>query len=400
MDPIRRLVDKARTARAQHVERHRPSGFGIALSDSLDGLDPAAWERLTGGASVFLQRPYLTALAEHGPRNLRTRHALVYRGREPLAAVAAQVVEVDGARAVDPGSKRARVLRHVEARLLVCGNLLSWGRDGVALAPGADPAELWPAIAEALYRLRRADRLFGDSDLILVKDLDPAAAAEAQALERFSYRALATEPNMVLELSPKWRRFEDYLAALASKYARSVRGTAEELEQAGCTSELLTDVAGAAEALHALYLQVHLAQPLRLFTLEPGFLPALARAHGDALRVSVIRRGAEFLGFVTTLKSGDTALGWFLGFDKQAALSLPLYLRLLHLSVGDALALGCRRLSLGRTALEPKARLGARPQPLSLYVRHRLPAFNVLLRALLGAVHPEQAPERDPFKKG
>jgi len=66
--------------------------------------------------------------------------------------------------------------------------------------------------------------------------------------------------------------------------------------------------------------------------------------------------------------------------------------------VDDAIKLGCRRLSLGRTALEPKARLGARPVPLRVWISHRIPALNVLVRGLLHAAHHDEAPERNPFK--
>ncbi|HSX59788.1 MAG TPA: hypothetical protein VLF18_06285 [Tahibacter sp.] len=48
-------------------------------------------------------------------------------------------------------------------RLLVCGSLVSSGLHGLAFAPGEDPALLWHGVAEALYRIRRADRLHGRS---------------------------------------------------------------------------------------------------------------------------------------------------------------------------------------------------------------------------------------------
>ena len=67
----------------------------------------------------------------------------------------------------------SRALGRVQQRLLVCGNLLTWGQHGVAFAPGQNPAEIWPAVAEALYRIRRADKLLGDMDLQLVKDVTP-----------------------------------------------------------------------------------------------------------------------------------------------------------------------------------------------------------------------------------
>jgi hypothetical protein len=84
--------------------------------------------------------------------------------------------------------------------------------------------------------------------------------------------------------------------------------------------------------------------------------------------------------------------------DKAVAAEVPLYLRLLHAVVEDAIALGCRRISLGRTALDPKARLGARPKPLRVWVRHRHPWLNVLMRGLLGSIPHDEAPERNPFK--
>ena len=66
--------------------------------------------------------------------------------------------------------------------------------------------------------------------------------------------------------------------------------------------------------------------------------------------------------------------------------------------VRPALALGCREISLGRTALEPKARLGARPEPFEVWVKHRAPGLSALLGGLLSAIPHAEAPERNPFK--
>jgi hypothetical protein len=80
-----------------------------------------------------------------------------------------------------------------------------------------DRRDLWAAVADALYRIRRADRLFGDTDLVIVKDVTDPHAADAEELKRFSYRPLETEPNMLLDLAPAWRGYDDYLAGLTAK---------------------------------------------------------------------------------------------------------------------------------------------------------------------------------------
>src|SRR6185295_17317573 len=149
-----------------------------------------------------------------------------------------------------------RPLEHLDRRMLVCGNLLSWGMHGVCLAPNEDPATLWPAVAEALYRLRRADKLSGDTDVVMVKDLTSEPETAASVLRRFSYRPLETDPNMVLEISPGWKSYEDYLGSLTSKYRKTSKQIDKEVLEAGCTVEEVSDVGEIerqAESLHALY---------------------------------------------------------------------------------------------------------------------------------------------------
>src|SRR5438105_7664118 len=164
--PFKKIVGKAQELRAHHRERHRPTGFGFALAESIDYLDGARWDELTAANSVFLSRPYLRVLEAAGPENVRQRYALIFRGREAVAALAAQAVSVSAA-SVPKGSARkvvAASLERIEEQILVCGNLLSWGFHGIAFAPGVDRGEVWPAISEALYKIRRADRLFGNTD--------------------------------------------------------------------------------------------------------------------------------------------------------------------------------------------------------------------------------------------
>jgi hypothetical protein len=288
----------------------------------------------------------------------------------------------------------------VRERLLVAGNLFSWGFDGIAFVPGADPAEIWPGVAEALYRIRRAERLLGQTNLVMVKDVT-ARQTGLEALRRFSYRPLETEPNMVLEIPATWRSYDDYLAALDAKYRRNAKDQMKKLAEARCALEPLTasDLATHGKRLHELYLAVHSHAPIRLVTLREGYFAALAAAAGNDFRCTVARRGAEILGFITTIRDGNTAIGYYIGFDREAAAAgLPLYLRLLHTSVADAIAWRCQRLSLGRTALEPKAALGAKPEPMCVWLRHRVPTLNWMMRGLLGTVPHGEAPERSPFK--
>ena len=401
--PLSKLVTKARDFRDHHRERHRPSGFAFALADRIDFFDKKHWDKVTSHDSLFLSPRYLRVLEEAGPENLRPCYALIFRDKEPVAAIAAQSVTVSVSRLLKkPAVKVADAqLDRLEEKMLVCGNLLSWGMHGISFAPNVDQQPLWPAVAEAIYRLRRVDKLFGDTAFVMVKDIPDAYATSANALSRFSYRELETEPNMVLEISPQWKSYDDYLASLTSKYRKQAKQIEKEVTAAGCTVEeiKLDEIQRNAEQLHALYLQTHKNARLRLVTLPVAFLPTLAKQLGDDMRFTILKKDDALLGFVTTVKDGETAVGYYIGFDRKANAEFPIYFRLLQSVIGHAMALGCKRLSLGRTALEPKARLGARPDPMRVWIRHRIPMLNLIVHGLLHAIDDhEEPPERNPFK--
>src|ERR1044072_7218940 len=119
-------------------------------------------------------------------------------------------------------------------------------------------------------------------------------------------------------------------------------------------------------------MKTHRNARLRLVTLPPAYLPVLSERLGEGMCCTVVRREEELLGFVTTVLDGETAVGYYIGFDRVANAEFPISPRLLRAVVGDAIRRGCQRLRLGRTALDPKARPGARPAPMSVWIRHRV----------------------------
>jgi hypothetical protein len=414
------IPDKIKSLKNAFVERNQvrkqlrgPAVLYYAIADSIGMLDRAAWQALVADSGFFLSADYLAAVERVLPLNLAPRYALIYSGagagRRPVAAVYMQIAEVSVAQMrpekpePEAGGRAApldQLAQNTKQRILTCGNLLTFGQHGIAFAEDVDQKLAWHGVAEVLYRVRQAEKLAGKTHFVMIKDLHTPYREHAAHLENLSYRYVETEPNMVLALSPDWKNHDDYLASLASKYRANVRnGILKVMDEGGCTIEHVADMSAVQDQIHALYKEVQMNAGVRLFELVPAYFAMLQQAAGERFRCSVIRQNGKMLGFLISVADGDTSVAYHIGFDRTAAAGLPIYLRLLHAGIADAIAMGCKDISYGRTALEPKAALGAKPQPFGILVRHRQPVLNKMMKRLLTGIEHEEAPERSPFKK-
>lgn len=390
------------------------TGLSFAFGDRIGFLNAEHWDQVAVHGSVFISREYLSVL-ESGPlENTAMRFGMIYRGDSPAACFVTQTVDITAdqlVRTVDQLSDEDRaqlaikrltrkVLEKVRRRVTVCGNLVSWGRDGIAWIPDESPAEIWQALSEGLYRLRRGDKLYGQPDYVIVKDLPSSAREESAAFGNMDYRAVDTEPNMVLHIDDSWARFDDYLDNLNRKYRKAARAVLARIERAHLSLRRVANLAERRDELHALYKAVASRANVRLTEVSPDYLPNLqARLGSDRFAALGLHRSSgELLGYVTVLRDRDTAVGYYLGIDYLSNQDLPIYHRLLFAVIEQALEWNCRRISFGRTALEAKSRLGCQPESMFVWVRHRVPLLNLVVRQVLKAVPHDEPPERNPFK--
>lgn len=397
-----KLADRISASLTERRRLRARNPLHIGIADRFSQLNIDSWRAVTRDCSFFYSAEYQQAFERCRPANIEPRYALISRGDEPVAAVCMQIVQIDmrqvGKLSTDDSLEGLR--SKIQQRVLVCGNLLVYGLHGVCYAKSADRNEVWRAVAEVLYRVRRAEKIAGHTDLILIKDLNQVELEESDALSGLSYGAVPTEPNMVLAVEPAWKSHDDYLKSLSSKYRGDIKNRIfKKFDEAGCIIEPLRDVAAEAARLQHLYRQVHGNAKLRPFLLTEGYWAALAEAGGSNVAFHAARQNGELIGFLVSLKDGDTVFAYHVGFDREAAeRGVPVYLRLLHAGLSQAIAFGCTRVSFGRTALEPKARMGCKPEPTFVWARHRHPLLNQMIQPMLKLIDPDEAPEFTPFK--
>jgi hypothetical protein len=399
MNFIDKVSNKVKDKVKRHQERQSSSGVDLVMADRIHLLPAKPWQRLTQAKSLFMSQEYLSVIERFPPTNIQMRYAMAFDGDKPLVAVVCQIAEINGANLSRPELRlHKKLAQNYQERILVCGNLMSSGLHGVAMADSLDEAAGWRIVAEILYKIRRAEQLDGAIDFAMLKDFKGDEYTHSALLERYSYRKICTDPDMQLTLNQSVKHFDDYLAMLTTKYRSRVKKVRRTVEDAGFECQLLTLDATLEKQLHSLYQQVENRAKIRLASLPVGYFSALAESLADRWRCYGIVKDQQVAGFITIVKEGETALAYYVGIDYQINAEVPVYFRLLQAVIEGAIEMGCHKISFGRTASEPKASLGAMPVDTFVWARHRVPLVNLLVRNLFGAIPHENAPSRNAFK--
>jgi hypothetical protein len=361
---------------------------------------PQAWIDLLP-QDHFLQPASLALYEQAALPNVSFGYALVWNGDEPVAAASFQILHLQehhlNTGVLKPWQSRGwRVfVQTIRPKLLVSGHLFRHDVPAFYVVEGLEPFAAFRVYHAALHEAGKKSC----AAAVLLKDPPEAMQMYFQQFAP-EYGLLRADVSMALELEPDWTSFTEYEKALKHKYAqrtRNVRKAAAELNIRELTTE---DVTASKDAIHALYQQVAIKQPVRLGYLSAELLPTLKAAYPDTLKVWGYYEGSTLVAFSSGWVK-DTALDMFyIGFDYSRNSALQLYFNILFHAVEQAIALKKSTLILGRTALEAKARLGARPKYLQTFLHIRNPVAREIVARLQArfAVGEGEWESRHPFK--
>jgi hypothetical protein len=106
----------------------------------------------------------------------------------------------------------------------------------------------------------------------------------------------------------------------------------------------------------------------------------------------------EIVGFISGIVNNGSLDAHFVGIDYQLNKSHAIYQRMLYTYVEIAIEKKLKTVNFGRTASEIKSSVGAVPQDLTMYLRHKKTIKNRILKLFLQRVQPTAFQQKFPFK--
>jgi len=107
----------------------------------------------------------------------------------------------------------------------------------------------------------------------------------------------------------------------------------------------------------------------------------------------------QLIGFKTMISNGEVLDTYFLGYDDTIQKEKMLYLNMLYDMTSHAIRNGFSKIIFGRTALEIKSSIGAKPEEIIGLMKHSNKTINRFLPFFFNYLEPKTVwQERNPFQ--
>lgn len=416
--PLRQVQTSATAAQIETFALQE-EGLSIQVSYDLEAIQEA-WERLQPKDNIFLQSPYLLALQQFPPKQIKFCYLVFYKDNEPIGISYNQIFHLDASESVQDKDKAATtskracildmlrrtvkswVLRTSNFDLLVCGNILLTGEYGYYFGQNysAEAQILWiEQSLDILPRILKA-QINQNINLNFIKDYPVAKAAPQLAqFGKAGYHAFTIQPCMRIELRPHWLTFDNYIDDMHSKYrvrARRALKKGLEIEKRELSVE---EIAANIEDIHRLYKLIADGVGFNAFTLHERYFLALKQYLGENFKLVGYFLNGKMIAFYTAIFSGEEMEAHFLGVDATTNHSHQTYLNILYDLVRMGIYHQKKVVDFARTALEIKSSVGAVAGDMYCFMRHRNRFSSRLLQFLIARFNPkENWQPRHPFK--
>lgn len=379
------------------------SEITATIFDTIDKITLNDWSSLNCSSNTYFNPDFLKAFETSNP-NIIFKYIVIYDGSKAIGLANIQIITLS----IDVILKNIKISKFTKKlfrfflcnyplKIMFCGNVFLSGEHGIFLNQDINKKSAFSVISKTIKKIAslKENRPL---HAIFIKDFYAESLYITDYLLQYNYIKMPVEPNMVFTLNPDWKLFSDYISALKSKYRIKVN-------KADKTSRVLTaklfdeaDFKTYKNQLQQLYENTIANANFNAQVLNLNTYIKLRALYKDNFIVKAYFIENKLVGFLSALVNNNNLDAHFIGLNYELNKAYSIYPRILNDYVRLGIEKQVSQINFGRTASEIKTTIGATPENLVCYTRHRHDIINKILSPFISQIKIKEYKQHKPFK--
>lgn len=380
------------------------SNYSFTIYTRINHL-PNTWDAVAS-ENKFLQSDYLSVLEESAPANMQCFYIGIFEGKKLIGVALAQYLNLNKLESFGERDKcfktaiRNFVFKNFASHVLFMGNNMITGQNGYVFSKKMDFETISKINLDCANEITNYFKKQNITiHIVTFKDFYPDGASELKKYCFKPFYEFNSQPNMVLKLQNDWKSNEDYIGALTKKYRDQYKRAHKKKEGIEVRELHLDEIEKLEDRIYELYHFVAKHAPFNTFFLAKNHFTTFKKQLKEQFVIVGYFLNEKLIGFHTLLLNGTVLETYFLGYDEQVQKEKMLYLNMLYNMTHYAIQNQFKKIIFGRTALEIKSSIGAKPITMSGFLYHKNKWINKFIDKIFRNLEPEMTwQQRHPFK--
>lgn len=377
---------------------------------SISDIPKDVWLELNCTKNIYFHQDYLLSLEKNNSHIGFSYVVLLDELKKPNALATVQIIDFPLDEIENSMNKNFHQLKCFGRRLgifpklnpikiLVCGNVFVSGEHGIFIKENQDKQKVIKDLAKSISHFINSNKtLSKEVSIYLIKDFIKESLTITNELHDSNYYSFNVEPNMVLNLDPNWKNFQGYLDAMKTKFrvkAKRALSLSNAIIIEDASKENIKDLL---PKITELYKTVSEKADFNLGDFNLETYMDLKDKLGENYILQTYWHNNNIVGFISGIINNESLDAHFVGIDYELNRELAIYQRMLYDYVKIAIDKNLKTINFGRTASEIKSSIGAIPEDLTCYIRHKKSITNKFLKPFLNYIEPKPFKQKIPFK--
>ncbi len=374
--------------------------YNFKIFNSTNEL-PEEWNSIIGQHNIMLSEEYFCVLEESKPTNMKYSFVGFFSDEDLIGGALFQYLNFIEHKSFQKGemlcSIRNFLAKQLSKDVMILGNNMLTGQNGFYFNT------LKISTEKAITILNEASKgvanVLGKTSLVIYKDYQKSFLKNFDDEEFKSFYRFSVQPNMILNIKPDWKSFEDYSNDLSKKYRARLKSAKKKIEGIQKRELDIESIKKYQNEMNILYQNVAENAPFNTFFLKENHFESMKQNLQKNFKVFGYFFNEKLIGFYTLILNNNDIDTYFLGYDKEIQKEKQIYLNMLFDMIEFGVSNQSKRIVFGRTALEIKSTIGAEPVEIFGLIKHNNKAINPFIKKIFTSLNPKvEWIQRKPFK--
>jgi len=374
--------------------------YNFKIFNSIKEL-PEEWNSIIGQHNIMLSEEYFCVLEESKPTNMKYSFVGFFSDEDLIGGALFQYLNFIEHKSFQKGemlcSIRNFLAKQLSKDVMILGNNMLTGQNGFYFDTSKISNE------KAITLLKEASKVvsnvFGKTSLVIYKDYQKSFLKNFDKEKFKSFYRFFVQPNMILNIKPEWKSFEDYSNDLSKKYRARLKSAKKKIDGIQKRELDIESIKKYQNEMNILYQNVAENAPFNTFFLKENHFESMKQNLQENFKVFGYFFNEKLIGFYTLILNNNDIDTYFLGYDKEIQKEKQIYLNMLFDMTEFGVSNQSKRIVFGRTALEIKSTIGAEPVEIFGLIKHNNKAINPFMEKIFKSLNPKvEWIQRKPFK--